>query len=703
MTQNKLSDIVNDLICPYCHTPLIKQRGKLLCDSCKRKYPIIEGIPNFCQKDEYWCNVSRETMWKLNAKAKESGDWLATAKELVPDYLGAIEPFDRADAQFLLPITSNSRILDAGCMWGGLTIPVAQYCGEIFAVDKTLETLTFLKIRAEQMGFKNVRAVASPLRNLPFPDDYFDMVILNGVLEWVAFDQEVVLEKHWGKKRNDSATHSKNPRQMQIEVLRELQRILKPGGYLYLAIENRIGYPYLMGHPDDHMNIRFVPFLPRFIANAITKRKLNCEYRTYISSLPGYRSLLRGSGFQDTEFYGAFPNYRTPNTIVPINLIKYWEKTILPVNSQSTSYYKKIAAAIFPKSLFKYLSPSFIIIAKKAKGQEQEARLIQLLRKTGLLTESANIKIVKHGGRPGNYYTANFLIYTENELTPAYFCKVCRSNKYTDILEDEANKLRLVNQLLMDTELNSSIPKLLYFGIIDGITLLVTQFIEGESHDVVMGNTLSKKNMKKFDNSIQLGLDFLVKFQKYTRVRDVEAAPYLLSSVEAQKEILRGRGQLTQDVDVGIKQLIDEIKALNNSSMPLCAIHGDYTFGNLLFTGSKVRVVDFEHFEPKGLPFLDLATYIFNPILMNYELEAGMSFHTLMDKYNLREYIVKWLRVYAELSGIPMDVLKIFAPIAALEQQTKEYPYYRNPSTFPMYPGKAFIELLSLEIKERKI
>ena len=135
-------------------------------------------------------------------------------------------------------------------------------------------------------------------------------------------------------------------------------------------------------------------------------------------------------------------------------------------------------------------------------------------------------------------------------------------------------------------------------------------------------------------------------------------------------------------------------------SIHLCAVHGDYDFYyNILFKESEVKIVDFEHFEPEGLPFLDLSTLIFNPILMNYELEAGMPFHSFMDKYNLRPYVVKWLNLYAELSGVPTDILNIFAQIAALRQQTKEYPYYRNPSTFPMYQWKTFIELLSLEIE----
>ena len=697
MIQNKLKDINKNLVCPFCYNPLVLQKEQLFCNSCKKVYQIIDGIPNFCQKDEYWCNVSRETMQKLNIKAQESGDWYTTARKLIPEYLDHVEAFDRADAQFLLPTTSNSRILDAGSMWGGLTIPVAQYCGEIFAVDKTIETLSLLRIRAEQMGFKNIHVVASSLQHLPFPDDYFDMVILNGVLEWVAFDQEVVLEKHWGKKRNDSTTYSKNPRQVQIDVLRELRRVLKPSGYLYLAIENSIGYQYLAGYPDDHMNLKYVSFLPRFIANAITKWKLNCEYRTYTYSLSGYHSLLKESGFCGAKFYGAFPHYIAPSEIIPLNLIKYWKKIILPINSPLAPRYAKVIAKLFPRDLLKYVSPSFIIIGQKSITQEhKEPQIIQMLKKVGILKSSASMNIVKTGGRIGNYHTANFLIYNENESKPTYFCKICRDKKYVNILGTEADKLYAVNQQLKNTELSSNIPKLLFFGTIDGITILVTQFIDGVYSDYNMHNSISKNNLKMLDESIQLGINFLVKFQKHTYVRDVEAVPYLLTVIENQKEILKERGQLTKDMDLYIKKLIAEIKTFKNLSIPICAVHGDYDFFyNILFNKSEVKVVDFEHFEQKGLPFLDLATLIFNPILMNYELKTGMSLYSFMDKYNLRQYFAKWLNLYSELSGISMDVLKVFAPIAVLEQQTKEYPYYRDPSTFPMHQWKFFVELLS--------
>jgi uncharacterized protein YbaR (Trm112 family) len=107
----KETDIKNndfyDLICPYCHDELIKKTGDLCCLKCNKDYKIIDGIPNFNLKDEYWSNVRREKMVQLNKKAKESGDWLAAAKEMIPEYLGHIEPFERGDAQYLLPFTSD--------------------------------------------------------------------------------------------------------------------------------------------------------------------------------------------------------------------------------------------------------------------------------------------------------------------------------------------------------------------------------------------------------------------------------------------------------------------------------------------------------------------------------------------------------------------------------------------------------------------
>lgn len=687
----------SDLICPNCHNSLVINQNKFQCNLCKKEYQIINNIPNFCQKKEYWCNVSKEKMDKLILESKKTNDWSRSAKEIIPEYYKHIEPFDRADSQFLWPIDSKSRILDAGSMWGGLTIPIAQYCKDIFAVDKTIETLEFLKIRASQMGFKNIHIMSSTLRNLPFPDNYFDMVILNGVLEWVAFDQELILEKHWGKKRNDSVVYTKKPRQMQIDVLREINRVLKPDGHLHLGIENRFGYQYFAGCPDDHVNIRFICFLPRFIANMIAKWKLNCEYRTYIYTHQGIKSMLHDSSFQDIKIYGAFPHYINPSLIIPFDLIKNFKNEVF----EGTNPIWKIIRKIFPKDLIKFFSPSFIIISKNKSNiqtKQIDSRIIQLFKKANLIQNSdiQYIEIVKLKGRSGNYHSVNYMVYNKNKPEKKYFCKICRYAKHSDILLSESNNLKLAMQLFKNTVIKSNIPKFIFFDTIDGITFLVTDFISGS--DIVFNPTdkITKKDLKVLDRSIQKSINFISEFQILSQTNKVDIIPHLLSIIKNQKEKLRKEKRLTQKIDSLISKLTDDIKSIKNSSIPICAVHGDYDFyHNIVFDKDNIKVIDFEHFEKEGLPFLDLATLILNPLIMSYKTSKEKSFLSFINIHSLNTYINKWINFYANLYPMKKEILQFLIPIAALEQQTKKYSYYRKPETFPMYENDIFIELLS--------
>lgn len=107
-------------------------------------------------------------------------------------------------------------------------------------------------------------------------------------------------------------------------------------------------------------------------------------------------------------------------------------------------------------------------------------------------------------------------------------------------------------------------------------------------------------------------------------------------------------------------------------------------------------MLDFEHFQLKGSPFYDLATLIIHPILISYE-ESGskQSLSCYMDIFV--PYIQRWVELYSKLSGLPMTEVKSFAQIAANEQRNREYPYYRDPNTFPMNDTVAFNELTTRE------
>jgi len=218
----------------------------------------------------------------------------------------------RADGTFYLSLTEQSSVLDLGAGWGSYTFALSPRVGQITAADSSLESLGFIKLRAEQDAIENISTVhIKPLDfgKIPFAGGSFDCVIMNGVLEWVG-----------------SYLKSGDPLKMQKNCLKEVFRILKKNGELWIGIENRFGLRYFTGAPDDHLlyysskEIKYTTLFPRFIADIITRLKIGVPYRTYTHSLWGLKRMLKKAGFNDIEFYFPETDYRARSTqILPIN------------------------------------------------------------------------------------------------------------------------------------------------------------------------------------------------------------------------------------------------------------------------------------------------------------------------------------------------------------------------------------------------
>ena len=128
----------------------------------------------------------------------------------VPDT--AIESFAGvANPWELGRLTPGERVLDLGSGAGTDSLVAAQMVGpqgSVTGIDMTPEMLSKARTAAVEMGAANVAFVESEAEQLPFPDESFDVVISNGVIDLIP-DKDAVFA--------------------------ELFRVLVPGGRMQVA------------------------------------------------------------------------------------------------------------------------------------------------------------------------------------------------------------------------------------------------------------------------------------------------------------------------------------------------------------------------------------------------------------------------------------------------------------------------------------
>lgn len=79
----------------------------------------------------------------------------------------------------------SELILDAGCGYGRFTIPLANQCGRVVAIDLSLSMLRRLNNNVRMFCLTNVDMIQADLRFLPFRSDCFDGVICWSTLYYI--------------------------------------------------------------------------------------------------------------------------------------------------------------------------------------------------------------------------------------------------------------------------------------------------------------------------------------------------------------------------------------------------------------------------------------------------------------------------------------------------------------------------------------
>lgn len=589
VTKARASDLLrDDLACPRCAGAVSDRGSEIACVACGASYPVRDGIADFrCHRYDYYFNpLPRQEMEELT-RAARSQPWHETIHRFLrgvkqnPEWFDDLVVDGRYAWKLLLRLPGNATVLDLGCGLGNLVKNVAPNVGRAVALDLTIERLRFARERFRRFNASDriTMLAGGDGAFLPFPTGSFDCVTLSGVLEWVAADDDWSRGDTRAKRAMGALLSffgSRNPRAVQTRFLKEIRRILKPDGQVFIAIENRLSYCYFGGRPDHHSGLWFGSLLPRFFANLYAMAARRAPYRTYTYSMHGLRRLLGAAGFASTEFYGLTPGYTQLAELLPLRTDnQLWD----PSQTRGRARIKRNG----------YFVPAYGAIASPQPTQRPSlAELLAAELGSQVDAKGGDTRFVRF--RVTNKHKG--IIDAES----AGLSMVVKIPFNDAIAARAARNYRFLGQAREQAALCGLIPRPMGTGEICGIRYFAEERVQGRP----LGNVLH--------NNVSHWLDAADRFLKTLNPRLQERAPALLSGASYQRQALEPLEKLGGILDTFLATRLRTFfdSQLQGRHARIGFVHGDFSESNIFVRDTSiVGVIDWDDSCEEGIPALD--------------------------------------------------------------------------------------------------
>ena len=311
---------------------------------------LVDGIPVFLRFSDAQRELQNYPRERRAVELAKTKGWRhALETEWDPEMLAYAGERKRLKFLDVVPMSKTMAALEIGTGLGQHTAEIASRVAHVDSLDARLVNVLFAKARCDEDNVRNVTfTCGGDDCRLPFPDDRFDVVLLNLVLEWCAGD--IKDEPHEAAQRR---------------LLAEILRVLKPGGVLQLNTKNRYAIRLITGAADEH-NF-YVPFgsaLPRWLLRLIHLSRGRPRPPGYLHSWQGLKRLLVNVGFTNLVSYWALPEMRFPEQFVltDATAIRAAQRRITRLGEmRRTNFLMRIT----PARLVKHLAPGLFFVAQK--------------------------------------------------------------------------------------------------------------------------------------------------------------------------------------------------------------------------------------------------------------------------------------------------------------------------------------------------
>jgi ubiquinone/menaquinone biosynthesis C-methylase UbiE len=230
--------------------------------------------------------------------------------------------------QVLLPLLEPgpTRFLDCGCGAGEYVLELAsRYAIEAFGLEYSSENVR----QAHRHEALKDRVQQGNLESIPFPDEAFDLALLNEVLEHVPDEQK---------------------------VLAEIQRVLRPDGRLVVFAPNR-WFPFethgVISKSSGRMLPPYVPLVP-YIPVFVGRRFFRYWARNYWHG--ELRRLVVKAGFRIESTGYVWQTFENISGTQP-----GWMRTAKPL-------LRRLAIALERTPLLRSFGVSQVLIVRKRSG-----------------------------------------------------------------------------------------------------------------------------------------------------------------------------------------------------------------------------------------------------------------------------------------------------------------------------------------------